>query len=271
NKKRQFEKILQSNSYDYVIISYLYWADLINTPSAAGAKTIVDTHDFLTLHHINDQKFKLGHTFEDEIHKLNLFGEAWSISSDEQFVFGQFSQTNVRLIPPYFDPPRGGAAPEKSYDLIYVASDNPHNIRSARWFFEEVYPLLSDKLSICVIGKITAYIRDYPNVHKVSFVESLHDYYCQSRISICPMLSGTGVKIKVVEALSYGIPVVCTVRGVDGLPNKINNGCLVDEDPEGFAQHIDQLLRRDGQYRQQSDWGKALFNSFFTKEAVFAG
>ncbi|HLT08296.1 MAG TPA: glycosyltransferase [Cyclobacteriaceae bacterium] len=269
NKKRQFESILQAKKYDYIIISYLYWADLINTPLVAGAKTIVDTHDFLTLHHKGKKGFQLGPTFEDEIEKLNLFCEAWSISSDEQFVFGQFSRTKLRLIPPYFDPPQESIVPEKVFDLIYVASDNPHNIRSARWFFGEVYPLLSKKLNICVIGRICAYIGEYSNVRKLSFVEHLDDFYRQSKISICPMLSGTGVKIKVVEALSYGLPIVCTVRGIDGLPNKINNGCLVDDDPTGFAHHISRLLQHADLYRQQSEWGKALFNSFFTKQAVF--
>lgn len=271
NKKNAFEQILQAKTYDYIIISYLYWADLINTPLVSASKTIVDTHDFLTLHHTKDKDFRLGATFEDEINKLNVFDEAWTISSDEQFVFEQFSTTKIRLIPPYFDPPsQTDLKSEKSYDLIYVASDNPHNIRSAKWFFEQVFPLLPSDLSLCVIGKITPYVTDYPNVHRIPYAEDLHDYYSQSKIAFCPMLSGTGVKIKVVEALSYGLPIVCTSRGVDGLPNKINNGCLVSDDPEGFAKNILSLIEEPELYSKQSQWGKDLFLNFFTTRSVYA-
>lgn len=271
HKKKSFERILQDNKYDYIIISYLYWSDLVRTSYVSGSKTIVDTHDFLTLHHTQDTKFSLGATFEDEIKKLNGFDEAWTISSDEQFVFGQFCTTPVRLIPPYFDRPQqvDPTAP-KIYDLIYVASDNPHNIRSSQWFFEKVFPLLDPRLSVCVIGKISAHISEYPNVHKVPYAEDLHEYYSQSKIALCPMLSGTGVKIKVVEALSYGLPVVCTSRGTDGLPNKINNGCLVSDSQQGFLQHISTLLQNPLHYQQQSHWGTALFNQHFTTEAVYA-
>src|SRR5690606_5950245 len=152
--KNGFEDILKAKTYDYIIISYLYWTDLINTPLASASKTIVDTHDFLTLHHTKDKDFRLGATFEDEINKLNAFDEAWTISSDEQFVFGQFCATKIRLIPPYFDSPlQTDFKNNKSYDLIYVASDNPHNIRSAEWFFEQIFPLLPSDLSVCVVGK----------------------------------------------------------------------------------------------------------------------
>jgi glycosyltransferase involved in cell wall biosynthesis len=271
NKKNAFEIILKAKTYDYIIISYLYWTDLINTPLVSASKTIVDTHDFLTLHHTKDKDFRLGATFEDEITKLNAFDEAWTISSDEQFVFGQFCTTKVRLIPPYFDPPSlTDLKSDKPYDLIYVASDNPHNIRSAQWFFEQVFPLLPSDLSVCVIGRITQYVTDHPDVHKIPFAENLHNYYIQSKIALCPMLSGTGVKIKVVEAMSYGLPVVCTSRGVDGLPNKINNGCLVSDGPGGFAKNILSLLEAPELYAMQSQWGKELFSNFFTTRSVYA-
>jgi len=271
HQKKAFEEILQAKTYDVIIISYLYWTDLINTAFASGSKTIVDTHDFLTLHHTKESNFQLGATFEDEIRKLDKFDEAWVISSDEQFVFGQFCTSKIRLIPPYFDTPSQEGFPlERAYDLIYVASDNPHNRNSAAWFFEQVFPLLPTGVSICVIGKISDYLGEYPNVIKILYAADLHNYYVNAKVSICPMLSGTGVKIKVVEALSYGLPVVCTSRGVDGLPNKINNGCLVSDEPEGLAQNICNLLNSPELYEQQSRLGRELFNNHFTTQTVYA-
>src|SRR5690606_21052871 len=113
------------------------------------------------------------------------------------------------------------------------------------------------------------YVKDYPNVHKIPFVRNLQDYYEVSKIALCPMLTGTGVKIKVVEALSHGLPVICTSRGVDGLPNKINNGCLVSDEPETFAKNIHYLLDHLEAYLQQSRMGEELFNNFFEKQIVY--
>ncbi|MEX2592689.1 MAG: glycosyltransferase [Anditalea sp.] len=269
-KKKKFEEILRGSHYDHIIISYLYWADLIeNTKLFQGTKTIVDIHDFLTLHHLKDKKFKLGATFEDEINKLNQFDEVWTVSSDEQFIFSQFCKSIIRLIPPFFTKPsKGKPWTEKTYDLVYVASNNSHNQLSIDWFFKKVYPLLPPDHSICIIGRISDYIGNYPNVHKITYTENLQEHYESSKIALCPMLSGTGVKIKVVEALSHGLPVVCNSRGMDGLPNKINNGCLVSDDPEEFAQHIIYLINHQHAYDQQSRMGEELFNSHFESQKV---
>src|SRR3546814_6858906 len=83
---------------------------------------------------------------------------------------------------------------------------------------------------------------------------------------MCPMLGGTGVKVKVVEALSYGLPVVCTRRGVDGLPNKSRNGCLVSDEASQFARNIISLLQDQTLYSEQSRLAAELFSSHFSTE-----
>src|SRR3546814_15765273 len=89
----------------------------------------------------------------------------------------------------------------KKFVVIYVASDNPHNTRAAKWFFDKVYPQLPEQIRLCVIGKISGHIGTYRNVTKISFAEDLDEFYRQSAIAMCPMRGGTGVKVKVVEAL----------------------------------------------------------------------
>ena len=80
-------------------------------------------------------------------------------------------------------------------------------------------------------------------------VQDLEEFYTNARVAICPMLSGTGIKIKVLEALSYGLPVVTNRRGIDGLINKKNNGCIVCQDPKDFADNINQLIKDDVFYQ----------------------
>ncbi len=268
--KNQFSKILKDNQYDYIIISYAYWAELIReNKHLKEAKLIIDTHDFLTSQFQNQKRFNLGKYFNKEVELLNLFQKIWVISSDENYVFSQFVSSDVITIPHALEV-KFQLNSTKKYDLVYVASSNEHNVKSAKWFFEEVYPKLNTTLSICVVGKINEYIPELPNVTKIHFLEDLNQVYSESRVAICPMLSGTGLKIKVVEALSYGLPVVCNPRGIDGLINKTNNGCLVTVDASIFSKYIEQLLTDNNFYEQQQALAKNFFANYLSKEVVYS-
>jgi glycosyltransferase involved in cell wall biosynthesis len=268
--KEQFSKILKDNQYDYIIISYAYWAELIRENKyLKNAKLIIDTHDFLTSQFQNQKRFNLGKYFDKEIEILNLFQKVWVISSDENYVFSQFVTSDVVTIPHALEA-KFQSNNTKKYDLVYVASSNEHNVKSAKWFFEEVYPKLNANLSICVVGKINEHIPELPNVTKIHFAEDLNQVYSESRVAICPMLSGTGLKIKVVEALSFGLPVVCNERGIDGLLNKTNNGCLVTNDASTFSIYIEQLLADNNFYEQQQTLARNFFTNYLSTEVVYS-
>lgn len=270
--RTEFDKILSQHTYDYIIISYVYYADLIkDNPLVGSAQTIIDTHDLMSSQIQQDKKVDVGIALGDEIARASLFDQVWACSSDEHYFFSQFVKKAIVYIPIMVEAPKQhtGQA-EIKYELIYVASDNESNKRSAKWFFEKVYPLLPKSYRFCVIGKINAHIpQGLDNITYLPFVEDLGDYYLASKVVLCPMLTGTGTKVKVLEAFSYGKPVVCNERGQDGLPDKSNNGCLVSQDPAGFAAHINNLLNDPVLYTAQSAFSIASFRNTFTAEKIY--
>ncbi|WEK19175.1 MAG: glycosyltransferase family 4 protein [Candidatus Pedobacter colombiensis] len=269
--QKAFNKILKNNQYDYVFINYASWASLIeNNKHIANAQTVLDTHDFLTAQ--NQYKFDIGASFKEEIRRLSLFSKVLAISIEEQYLFSQFCWNEICLAPMMIGAPAPNPTPvaDRKFDLIYIASRNPHNIEAANWFISKVYPLLPQSLNICIIGQITTYIKgNHPNITLIPFAEDLRTYYHQSKIAICPMLSGTGTKIKVIEALSYHLPIVCNTRGIDGLINKTNNGCLVSDQPEEFSRHIINLLQQTNTYEKQSLFAKEAFESGYEQEFCY--
>lgn len=268
--KRAFKKILAKKNYDYIFINYASWATLVeHNPLTKGAVTVIDTHDFITAQ--LQRKVNIGQSFKEEIRRISLFDIALAISVEEQYIFSQFCKNKVALAPMMLDKPETiGVIEEKSFDLIYVASDNVHNQKSANWFFKEVYPLLPANVQICVIGQINQHLTiKAPNITSVNFVEDLATYYQNAKVALCPMLTGTGTKIKVVEALSYGMPVVCNTRGIDGLIDKNNNGCLVSDDAVEFKNNIMQLLTDASAYQKQAENALATFNLNYEKEQCY--
>ena len=250
--QQQFNSILKSSSYDYVIISYTCWATLVkNNNYLKNATLVIDTHDFLTSQFQLTKKFDLGKFFKTEMELLKMFDYVMAISVEENYIYSQFLKNKVVTVS-HSLPNNLNSSIEKRIDILYVASDNIHNRKGIKWFLDFVYPLLSKDLKICIVGKINNHLQDFPNIQKVPFAANLTDYYNSSKIVICPMFSGTGLKIKVIEALSFGIPVVTNERGLDGLFNKTKNGCLVTNNHEKFTGYINELINNEVYYNEIS-------------------
>jgi len=268
--KRAFKKILKNKDYDYIFINYASWATLVeNNQLTKKSIKVIDTHDFITAQ--LQKKVNIGQSFKEEIRRISLFDIALAISVEEQYIFSQFCKSKVVLAPMMLDKPQNlHDIEEKPFDLIYVASDNVHNQKAAKWFFNEVYRLLPANIQICVIGQINEHLSiKAPNIIAVNFAEDLSIYYQKAKVALCPMLTGTGTKIKVVEALSYGLPIVCNTRGIDGLINKTDNCCLVSDDPVEFANNIIKLLTDESEYKKQAENAFAAFSINYEKERCY--
>lgn len=267
---KRIQSLLQDKTYDFIIISYSTWGALIRELHQLDAYTIIDTHDFMTLQRKKqNSNLAVGAAFEEELNVLSLYHEIWTYSIEEQYIYSQFLDNKITLLPVSNGAKRLKQQLEKNVGILYVASDNSHNIGGMNWFINEVLPLIPN-CKIDVVGKICDKIQDHPQLTKHGMIEDIISFYTSAKMTICPMLSGTGVKIKVLESLSYGLPVVTNRRGVDGLINKMNNGCLVAEDAIQFAKYIRKLLEDVVFYETQCDYAWNFYQSFYTVDKEHA-
>ncbi|SIQ16116.1 Glycosyltransferase involved in cell wall bisynthesis [Chryseobacterium sp. RU33C] len=265
--KKEFTDIFNKEKYDAVIINYEFWAGLIDHESMKNTLKIIDTHDWITLNEFYKNKsLDIGKRFNEEINNLSKFDKIITISEDEHLVFKRFLGEKVINIPPSFPTHFEKSDLGKKYDLIFVGSENIFNIQSIQWFFDHAYPLLPPNINIVIIGRICKHIKEREGVTLIEFIEGLEEYYHQSKIAICPMLEGTGIKIKVIEALSYGLPMVGTERAIDGFPSKTSNGCLVSDHPEIFKDQIMSLLLDQSYYQDMKIQAEEYFKNNFSEE-----
>jgi glycosyltransferase involved in cell wall biosynthesis len=270
--QKQFNQIVTDRHYDFILISYVYWANLLDRAPVKRSVKLLDLSDFLTLNKFDSSggDVKIGEMLEEEIRRVNLFDKVMCISEDERYFFSQFAQQPQYYYVPFFMKKNYIARDaQPRYDLVFVGSDNPHNRKGMKWFFDHVYPLLAESMQILIVGPISKYIKARDRVVLSKHLEKLDDIYIGSRISICPLRGGTGLKVKVVEALSFGLPVITTYKGVAGFPSKINNGCLVANSPREFAYWIHKLLKDKELYDFHSRQALDFFLENFEESRVY--
>jgi len=142
-------------------------------------------------------------------------------------------------------PPR--VAPLRSRKgLSFLGSFNHHpNVEGVMWFCDQVMPLLHGtdlKLSIYGSGmrdEIRALASDA--IDPAGFVENLSDAYDRHRIFVAPLLSGAGIKGKVLSAIAHGIPTVLTPVAAEGIGLRSGHDCLIVETPDAWAEAIVRL------------------------------
>ncbi len=130
----------------------------------------------------------------------------------------------------------------------------PPNREGAKWFVRSVWPLIKKDVPdarLFLVGK------DPPedicrlaceDITVTGTVESVDAYYESAKIIIIPLLSGGGVKVKLLEALGKGKLTVSTPKGVEGTDFADREHLLVESDPQAFAAACGALLLRPEQY-----------------------
>lgn len=130
---------------------------------------------------------------------------------------------------------------------VFVGSINPLNIQGARYFIDRVLPLMRahrPHAELLLAGGVCAAIADTPGVVKLGFVPDLREAFAAAGLFVNPVLAGTGVNIKLLDAMAAGMPIVSTTSGARGLEQHGGSAFLVveDDDAAGFANEVLRLL-----------------------------
>ena len=136
--------------------------------------------------------------------------------------------------------------PQTKNVLFFGAMGRPENSLSAIWFIKHVMPLLYDTgCKFIVLGSNPSKELlecESESVHITGFVESIEPYFSHSLCLVAPLVLGAGIKVKVLEGLSAGIPVLTNNVGIEGIPAIENRDYYHCEKPDEYAQVIRDLL-----------------------------
>ena len=167
----------------------------------------------------------------------------------------------VRVIPNGVDLAglRPTTAPVDDPQVIFCGVMNyGPNVDGVLWFSREVWPLIRARrpdARFSIVGSSpTSVVRRLQStatgIQVTGAVTEVQSRLWKAAVSVAPLRTARGLQNKVLEALAAGLPTVVTAQVFEGLPAEAHPGCLVADDPEGYAQHVLSLLALSGTERR---------------------
>ncbi len=169
---------------------------------------------------------------------------------------------------------RGSQAPPATRNLLFTGSlSYGVNVDGLRWFLREVFPGVKARfpdLCLRITGEpspeIAAEVNGDPRVIFTGYLEEVRPLLQESAALVVPLWQGGGTRLKILEAMAAGLPVVSTAVGAEGLEAKQAQHLLIADTPEEFVAAIGQVLQQPlrtlamtGRARklaeQEYDWG----------------
>lgn len=166
----------------------------------------------------------------------------------ELLIKNKIDKKIIRTIVPYFEIYSSFDRKKVNNNKIiyYGAMSRPENYNSVIWFIENIFNHLPENFVFYIIGNNpdnSLYKYKSNRIIITGFVNSLKPYFEDCLCLVAPITSGAGIKIKILEALSAGIPVLTNHMGIEGIPAINNKDYLLCETPEDFISYILKLSK----------------------------
>jgi len=155
----------------------------------------------------------------------------------------------------------------------------PPNADGIRWFFNEVFPLIRQRVpdvTLTIIGKnppqdfLDLAARD-PEVIKITgYVPELVPYLEQSALMVVPVRAGGGMRVRILEAFAYAMPVVTTTIGLEGIEAEPGREVLVADSAKDFATSVSELLENTNLQERLSNNGRQLAENKYDWQVVLS-
>ena len=257
--QKGLEEPLAKAFYDVILFEFYWLAERfisISKKCQPQLKIIVDSVD---LHFAREaMAADLGLIELEQVEKTRLAEVSTYAQSDAVIVVSGSDQTlllkqNEHLktfIVPNIVSPELQVQQINTKELIFVGGYNWFpNVDGIVWFVENIWPSVKARVQDATLSIIGSHptsevneLNKFPGVKVLGYVPDTAPCLKQAAISIAPLRYGGGMKGKVNEAMAFGLPVVTTSVGAQGLNAVSGQHLLIADSPNEFAEAIVQLL-----------------------------
>ncbi len=267
---RAATRLSAQRRFDACIVNYAWYSKLFESLPRDIVR-IIDTHDVFGDRAQRFAEIDLApewfHTsVEQETAGLNRADFVLAIQDIEAETLQRRTRTPVQTVgflsaPDYLPPARRMSG--SRLRVGYVGSANPFNVSSMLAFARALQSSPGNALGFDVhlAGPICAALRSSPHpfvMHGV--VDSIFEFYRSIDVVVNPMLGGTGLKIKSLEALSFGKPLVATLDAMTGIATSHDGHRL--QDLSQVVRRLDELSNAPARLSHESELSRRVFESY---------
>jgi len=190
--------------------------------------------------------------YENRIIKFFDMMTVVSSGDKKNFVNNGFDDDFIKVVP------NGVQISEKEFAysqngssrLIFCGGMSyPPNVEGVNYFMTDIYPKIKKilpQLKVSFVGKLPhpdVVHWQSEHVEITGFVDDVLPYYRKSAVSIVPLKTGSGTRLKILESMALGVPIVSTSLGSSGLSVKNNENIILADDPDSFAKGVLNLIK----------------------------
>jgi GT2 family glycosyltransferase/2-polyprenyl-3-methyl-5-hydroxy-6-metoxy-1,4-benzoquinol methylase/glycosyltransferase involved in cell wall biosynthesis/Flp pilus assembly protein TadD len=281
-----FPSLFRERQFDFALIDFWYQAEyylpLIRKYSPS-TRIIIDTEDVHFVRELREAELKGDSSLrtlalQKQKRELAIYKQAdrvWVVTEqDKQALMNEKVDTPIDIRPVIHNlPPVRGDFQDREGILFVGNFNHTPNIDAVKYFVSEVLPEVRRSLpgiELNIVGNDPANIVGPMTTHKIhafGYVQDLSDYYKKSRVVVAPLRFGAGLKGKIVEALSFGVPVVTTSIGVEGTGLREGEEVFVADDPVSMAAKIVEAYSNPETWNRLSSNGRSKMESTWSFEA----
>jgi glycosyltransferase involved in cell wall biosynthesis len=281
-------RALGGTRYDLGVIEHSWCAPYLEQLSSVCTRTVLDLHNVESVLHArcaatggraSATAHRVFQGVSEELERtwLPRFSLVLAPSqTDAELARAIAPRATVAVYPNALPPtPRPPASDQES--IVFSGNMEYHpNLSAVRFFRLEIWPRLRDRwpgLVWRLVGKnpaaVQRFTRGDPRIEVVGPVQDAVSELAHSRAAVVPLLSGSGTRLKILEAWAAGVPVVSTTLGAEGLPVRDGENVLVADSAEAFAGAVTRLLACTDLRHRIGEAGRLLQEKEFTWETAW--
>ena len=143
----------------------------------------------------------------------------------------------------------------------------PPNADGIRWFIQEVYPIVREQVpaaTLTIVGKnppkdfLELAAREPQSIQVTGYAPDLDPYLEAAALMVVPVRAGGGMRVRILETFSRGLPMVTTTVGLEGIDAVPGEDILVEDNPVDFADAVVRLLQDPSLQTRLAENGRRL-------------